>query len=470
MAERLLIVEDETTLSASLKRVFMREGYEVETFVSAEDALKDLDQTPYDVILSDILLPGINGIEFLQEVKKRFPESMVIIMTAYASIETAIGALRAGAFDYILKPIIHEEIKRIVRNALNLQSLHDENRRLKKQISARYDFEHIIGQSSEIQQVIQEVKKISDSKSNILVLGESGTGKELFTRAIHHNSPRRDKPFIPINCSAIPDNLLESELFGYVKGAFTGAVHSKRGLFEEADGGLVFLDEIADLNPPLQAKLLRVIDDHEIRPLGSTRSRKVDLRFVAATNKNILKAVQEGSLREDLYYRLAVVTLTLPPLRDRKEDIQVLAENFLNKYSLEIRKPVKGIHESGKKILQNYGWPGNVRELQNIIERAVLLADGEMILPEHLPEGLYSPPSFMTEALDVSMSIENYTKEFILRYQEDLSEQQLAERLGMTRKSLWEKRKKWGLLKRPSQPVKLPDENRVHRWGRLLRK
>ncbi|HMK65268.1 MAG TPA: sigma-54 dependent transcriptional regulator [Thermodesulfobacteriota bacterium] len=470
MAERLLIVEDETTLSASLKRVFMREGYEVETFVSAEDALKDLDQTPYDVILSDILLPGINGIEFLQEVKKRFPESMVVIMTAYASIETAIGALRAGAFDYILKPIIHEEIKRIVRKALNFQSLHNENQRLKKQIGARYDFEHIVGQSVEIQQVIQEVKKFSDSKSNILVLGESGTGKELFTRAIHHNSPRRDKPFIPINCSAIPDNLLESELFGYVKGAFTGAVHSKRGLFEEADGGLVFLDEIADLNPPLQAKLLRVIDDHEIRPLGSTHSRKVDLRFVAATNKNILKAVQEGSLREDLYYRLAVVTLTLPPLRDRQEDILLLAEHFLNKYSKEIRKPVKGIHESGKKILQNYGWPGNVRELQNIIERAVLLADGEMILPEHLPEGLYSHPSFMTEALDASLSIENYTKEFILRYQEDLSEQQLAERLGITRKSLWEKRKKWGLLKRSPLPPRLQTGNRVHRWGRLLRK
>jgi DNA-binding NtrC family response regulator len=470
MAERLLIVEDETTLSASLKRVFMREGYEVETFASAEDALKDLEQTPYDVILSDILLPGINGIEFLQEVRKRFPESMVIIMTAYASIETAIGALRAGAFDYILKPIIHEEIKRIVRHARRLQSLHHENQRLKKQIGARYDFEHIVGQSPEIQSLIQEVKKISDSKSNVLVLGETGTGKELFTRALHHNSSRSDKPFIPINCSAIPDNLLESELFGYVKGAFTGAVQAKRGLFEEADGGLVFLDEIADLSPPLQAKLLRVIDDHEIRPLGSTQSRKIDLRFVAATNKDILKAVQDGSLREDLYYRLNVVTLTLPPLRDRKEDIMLLAEHFLNKYSQEIRKSVKGIHESSKKVLQGYGWPGNVRELQNIIERAVLLADQEMILPEHLPEGLYHRPSFMTEALDSSMSIENYTKEFILRYQDNLSEQHLAERLGITRKSLWEKRKKWGLLKKSLLPIRPPAENKTLRWGRLLRK
>jgi DNA-binding NtrC family response regulator len=452
MAERLLIVDDESTLSASLKRVFMREGYEVETFASAEDALKDLEQTSYDVILSDILLPGINGIEFLQEVKKRFPDAMVVIMTAYASIETAIGALRAGAFDYILKPIIHEEIKRIVRNALNFQALHNENLRLKKQIGARYDFENIVGQSAEIQALIQEVEKISDSKSNILVLGETGTGKELFTRAIHHNSSRRDKPFIPINCSAIPDNLLESELFGYVKGAFTGAVQAKRGLFEEADGGMVFLDEIADLSPPLQAKLLRVIDDHEIRPLGSTHSRKVDLRFVAATNKDIVKAVQEGSCREDLYYRLNVVTLTLPPLRDRREDIGLLADHFLNKYSLELRKPVKGIHETSRKILQDYSWPGNVRELQNIIERAILLAGQGLILPEHLPEGLVHSPSFMEEALDQSLSIENYTKEFIKRYQDSFGEQQLADRLGITRKSLWEKRKKWGLLKRPQTP------------------
>lgn len=448
MAERLLILEDETTLRESLKRVFVRDGYEVETASSAEEALSHLEQGPWDVILSDILLPGINGIEFLQEVKKRFPDEIVIIMTAYASIETAVGALRAGAHDYILKPIIHEEIKRIVRSALNVRFLRTENLRLKRQIEKNYDFDNLIGESLEIRAVMNEVKKIADSRSNILILGETGTGKELVSRAVHYNSSRRNKPFIPINCSAIPDNLLESELFGYVKGAFTGAVGSKRGLFEEADGGTVFLDEIADLNPNLQAKLLRVIDDHEIRPLGATQSRKVDIRIVAATNKDIVAAVKEGLCREDLYYRLNVVTLTLPPLRDRKEDIPLLTHFFLTKYSQEIGKPVKKILDACQKIMLEYPWPGNVRELRNIIERAVLIADRDTILPEHLPDSLRGSRTFISEALDETLSIENYTKEFILRHQTGLGEQHLADKLGITRKSLWEKRKKWGLLKK----------------------
>ena len=313
MPERILIVEDEPTLRESLKRVFLRDGYEVETVAQAESALKHFEGGAYDLILTDILLPGMDGIEFLQGVKRQAPDQIVIIMTAYASIETAVGALRSGAYDYILKPIIHEEIKRIVRVALNERSLRAENLLLKKQIEERYDFENILGQSPAIQALFEQVKKIADSRSNVLVLGETGTGKELFTRAIHFNSSRRNKPFVPINCNAIPGSLLESELFGYVKGAFTGATQTKRGLFEEADGGTVFLDEIADLSFPLQAKLLRVMDDHDIRPLGSTQSRKVDIRFITATNKDVIRAVKEGSLREDLYYRLNVVTFHFAP-------------------------------------------------------------------------------------------------------------------------------------------------------------
>jgi DNA-binding NtrC family response regulator len=448
MAERLLIVEDESTLRESLKRVFTRDGYETESSGTAEEALKLLEGSTYDLILSDILLPGMNGIDFLAEAKKRNPVQIFIIMTAYASIETAIGALRAGAYDYILKPVIHEDLKRLIRNALNAKSLQFENLLLKKQIELRYDFTHIIGQSQVIQTLIEEVKKIADSRSNVLVLGETGTGKELFTRAIHFNSSRRDKPFVPVNCSAIPDNLLESEFFGYLKGAFTGAHQAKRGLLEEADGGTIFLDEIADLNPSLQAKLLRVIDDHEIRPLGATQSRKVDIRIIAATNKDIQQAVKDGLCREDLYYRLNVVTLKLPALRERQEDILILAKHFMEKFALELGKPVREIHDSAARVLRDYPWPGNVRELQNILERAVIITDRLTILPEHLPEGLKISDSFLSKALDQSLSIENYTKLFIERYQSTVNEQKLAEMLGITRKALWEKRKKWGMTKK----------------------
>jgi DNA-binding NtrC family response regulator len=447
MAERLLIVEDEPILCDSLKRVFEREGYDVSAATTAETGLQLYEVAPHDLILCDIILPGMDGIEFLKTVRKRSPDQMVIIMTAYASIETAVGALRAGARDYILKPVIHEEIKRLVLMALNERALKAENVLLKRQIESQYDFRNILGRSKAITAVIDQIKLISDSRSNILILGETGTGKELFTRAIHHNSSRRDKPFVPINCSAIPDHLLESELFGYVKGAFTGATQNKRGLFEEADEGTVFLDEIADLSPHLQAKLLRVIDDNEIRPLGSTRSRKVDLRFIAATNRDLTQAVRDGALREDLFYRLNVVTLHLPPLRERKDDIPVLAERFLSNYAHELGKGALRLDPSALKILMEYPWPGNVRELKNIMERAVLIARGKVISSEHIPEELKKSSSFLEESLDQSLSIEEYTKELIRKYQSSMNEQQLADCLGITRKALWEKRKRWDIAR-----------------------
>ena len=448
MNERLLIVEDEETLCESLKRVLQRDGYEVDAVNSAEAAIRNLEVTAYDLIISDILLPGIDGIELLRRIREKFPDQLVIIITAYASIETAVGALRAGAYDYVIKPIIHEEIKRIVKNALRERSLMAENIILRKQIEERYDFEKIVGESKELTSLISEVKKIANSRSNVLLLGETGTGKELVARAIHFNSARHDKPFVPINCSAIPENLLESELFGYVKGAFTGAAGSKRGLFEEAGGGTLFLDEIGELGQQLQAKLLRVIDDHEVRPLGGVQSRTVDVRIIAATNRDIVKAVREGILREDLYYRINVVTITLPPLRERKEDILILARHFLEKYSQEIGKQVQFIDDAALRILMDYNWPGNVRELRNIIERAVLITDSSAIFPEHLPEMLKITNSFLTEAFNNTLSIEDYTKEFILRYQSGYPEQKLADMLGITRKSLWEKRKRWGIPKK----------------------
>ena len=447
MSERILLVEDETTLRESLKRVFLREGYEVDIARDAETGLEILEETTYDLIITDILLPGITGLELLKTYKGQNADQMFIVMTAFASLETAVEALRGGAYDYIIKPIIHEEIKRIVRNALKERALKAENVILKRQIEERYDFANIIGQSSAIGSLIEEVKKVSDSRSNVLLLGETGTGKELFARSIHYSSSRRDEPFIPINCSAIPENLLESEFFGHLKGAFTGAVSNKRGLFEEADKGTVFLDEIGDLNLPLQSKLLRVIDDREIRPIGSLQSRKIDIRFVAATNRDLSKALKEGRFREDLYYRINVITLKLPSLRERREDVMLLAQSFLKKYSGELGKSVKYIDEPAKKILLEYDWPGNVRELQNIIERAVLITDSNFITVEHLPEDVKCSASFFSESIDNSLSIEEYTKEFILTYQTKFNEQKLADMLGITRKSLWEKRKRWGIAR-----------------------
>ena len=449
MPERLLIVEDEQTLRESLKRVFMREGYEVDTINNAESALKFLEEKFYDLIISDIILPGINGIEFLRKCKEQNPDQIVIIMTAYASLETAVEALRSGAYDYVMKPVLHEEIKKIISNALRERSLKNENLLLKKQLEDHYDFERIIGRSREISTIIGDVKKVSDTKSNILILGETGTGKELFARAIHFNSSRHDKPFIPINCSAIPDNLLESELFGYTKGAFTGAVNSKRGLFDEGDGGTIFLDEIGELSMQMQSKLLRVIDDKEIRPIGGVQSRKVDMRFIVATNKDLSACIKNNTFREDLYYRINVISIKLPSLRERKEDIVLLAAHFLEKYSGELGKKIETIDDSALKILTDYQWPGNVRELQNIIERAVLIVEGNTILPEHISEGLKTSSNpCISETINKTLSIQDYTKEFILKYQSAYNEQKLSELLGITRKSLWEKRKKWGLSRK----------------------
>lgn len=448
MAERLLIVEDEETLRASLKRVFSKDGYQAEAVESAEAALEMLEKDIYDIIITDIILPGIDGIELLKRIKEKFPDQIVIIITAYASLETAVEALRAGAYDYVIKPIIHEELKQIVKNALKQNALRTENVILKKQIERQYDFSKIIGVSSAMQDIIKEVKKIADARSNVLLLGETGTGKELIARAIHFNSNRADKPFIPINCSAIPENLFESELFGHVKGAFTGAITSKKGLFEEANGGTVFLDEIGDLSIGLQSKLLRVLEDQEIRPVGGTQSIKVSLRFISATNKDLERAVKEGRFREDLFYRINIITIKLPPLRERREDIKLLTNYFIQKYSKELAKNVDKIDDEALNILQSYNWPGNVRELQNIIERAILISDGSIIGAEHLPQGIKTKETFIQQAVANKLSIENYTKAFIQEHQNELNEQQLADMLGITRKALWEKRKKWG-IKRP---------------------
>jgi len=447
MSKSILIVEDEETLRESIKRIFTKEGFTVDGAESAEKGLALLETNAYDVIISDIILPGMDGIEMLTRVREQNPDQIVIIVTAYASLDTSVKALRAGAYDYIMKPIIHEEIKQIVRNALRQRSLQAENVLLKREVSRDCDFSSIIGESLVLRSIIDEVKKIADAKSSILLLGETGTGKELFARVIHHNSSRRDMPFVPINCSAIPENLLETELFGHVRGAFTGAVATKKGILEEAEGGTVFLDEIGDMSLPLQAKLLRVIEDQVIRPVGSTKGTKVDIRFITATNKDLKAAVKLGQFREDLYYRINVISLQIPPLRERKEDVQSLIRHYLQRYAQEMGKPAKDLSPEALEVMTNYEWAGNVRELQNVIERAILISDGRLIGTEHLPVGMKGEVPFQYEVFSKKLTIEDYTKAFIQKFQPHYNEQQLAEMLGITRKSLWEKRKKWGIQK-----------------------
>jgi DNA-binding NtrC family response regulator len=447
MSKSILIVEDEETLRESIKRIFLKEGYTVDGAESAEQALALLETSAYDVIISDIILPGMDGIEMLGKVRELIPDQVFIIVTAYASLDTSVKALRAGAYDYIMKPLIHEEIKQIVRNALRQKSLQAENRLLRRELAKSHDFTSIIGESSALAGILNQVRKVTDTKSSVLLLGETGTGKELFARVIHHNGSRRDMPFVPINCSAIPENLLETELFGHVRGAFTGAVASKKGILEEAEGGTVFLDEIGDMSLNLQAKLLRVIEDQVIRPVGSTKGNKVDIRFITATNKDLRAAVKQGTFREDLYYRINVITLQIPPLRDRREDIPPLCRHYLEKYCFEMGCRVKQLSPEAMEILMAYEWAGNVRELQNVIERAILISDGEVIGPEHLPGSVLPDEHFADQMFDRKLSIEDYTKAFIQKYQSEYNEQRLAEMLGITRKSLWEKRKKWGMQK-----------------------
>jgi DNA-binding NtrC family response regulator len=386
MNERLLIVEDEETLCDSLKRVLVREGYTVDTAGNAESAFEIFEKGFYDVIITDIILPGITGIELLKRIKDQSREQIVVIMTAYASLETAVEALRNGAYDYVVKPILHEEIKQIVKNALKQGALQEENIRLRRQLERQYDLNRIIGDSPAMRDVMSEVKKIADSQSNVLLSGELGTGKELIARVIHLNSSRADGPFISINPRDIHGAWTEPCLFGYVKGAFTEASTARKGLFEVANSGTVFFREIGDLNSELQLRLLQVLSDKEMRPVGSATVVKTDLRFISATSRDIPDMGKESVFSSDLLALLGSTVISLPPLRERKEDILPLAEHFIRKYSCELCKNVEKTDAGVFDFFLGYHWPGNVRELQNMIERAIILSKDGVIRPEHLPQ------------------------------------------------------------------------------------
>ncbi|MDO8446581.1 MAG: sigma-54 dependent transcriptional regulator [Deltaproteobacteria bacterium] len=384
--DKILIVDDEPSMREFLEIMLTREGYKVATASDGRDALNMLNKQIYDLIISDIQMPGMGGLELLKSIKDVSPDTEVIMITAYASTETAVEAMKEGAYDYITKPFKVDEIRLIIKKALDKKRLEVENLLLKREFRERYSFGNILGNSPEMLRVYDLIEKIGPTKTNVLIEGESGTGKELAAKAIHHQSPRRDKPFVAITCSAIPDGLMESELFGHMKGSFTGAIANKAGLFEMADEGTVFLDEIGELPLPIQVKLLRVVQERSFRRVGGTEDVAVDVRIVSATNRTLEEEVRKGNFREDLYYRLNVLQIKMPPLRERLSDIPVLAGHFLQKYAKEHGKDVVGITAGAMRILEGYTYPGNVRELENIIERGVALEQGRQLSAESLPK------------------------------------------------------------------------------------
>jgi DNA-binding NtrC family response regulator len=383
---KILVVDDESSMREFLSIMLRKEGYQVAVAESRATAAKALERGPMDLVITDVRLPDGDGIEILRHIKAVSPETVVVVMTAFGSTETAVAALKLGAQDYLTKPFDVEELKIVVRSALEKRQLEAENLLLKAELRARHGLDRIIGVSPVMAGLMQLVRSVAPTNSTVLVTGESGTGKELVARAIHALSPRRDAPFVSINCGALPEGLLESELFGHVKGAFTDAHQNRRGLFEAAHRGTLFLDEVAETSPAMQVKLLRALQDKRVRRVGGTSETDVDVRLIAATNRPLEALVREGRFREDLYYRLAVIPVRIPPLRERREDIPLLAEQFLQRFNKEMKKKVAKISSEAMARLTSYHWPGNVRELENVIERAVALESTPAILAERLPE------------------------------------------------------------------------------------
>lgn len=443
MPPEILIVDDEKDILRALKFLLSDEGYSVTPAMSGEEAVELMRRKDFDVVLTDLKMDKMDGIGVLEESKRLSPETPVVLMTAYASVESAVDAMKKGASDYIVKPFINEEIRLTIRRLLEQMKLKSENIALRRELSQhRRRCKELVFNSESMGRLFELLESVIPTKSNILLLGESGTGKGLIAETIHCSSPRSDRSFVSINCSAIPENLLESELFGYKKGAFTGATSDKKGLLEIADGGTLFLDEIGDMPPQLQAKLLTAIETGEFLPLGDTKPKHSDIRLVSATNQDIEKKVKDGTLREDLYYRISVFEIRVPPLRERKEDIPILADYFIRKYSRENQKPANGIEKETMDILIAYPWPGNVRELNNAIERAVILSNKELIGTEQLPEKIRFGQREKASNLKSAMS--GYEKTLIERIYEanNKNKEATAKALGIDLVTLYRKMKK----------------------------
>ena len=438
MKHRVLIVEDEEKLRRVIELDLMSAGYEVDKAASAEDALRRVESV--DLVLTDLRLPGIDGLELLGRIRAQNARTPVIVMTAFGTVEGAVEAMKAGAVDFLLKPFSLDHLRTVLAKAFEVRALRDENMKLRAELGLRYQFDNIIGRSPAMREIFATIERVAPSRATVLLAGESGVGKDLIARAIHQHSPRKDHPFVKINCTAIPENLMESELFGYEKGAFTGASGSKPGRFEYADTGTVFLDEIGDVPAAVQVKLLRILQDREFERLGSNKTRHIDVRVVAATNADLRAALEQGTFREDLYYRLNVVPINIPPLRERREDIPYLAEHFVKKLARDQATPERALADKAIEKLLAYHWPGNVRELENAIERSLVLSSGD-----HLEAGdirLESAPSraasnaggFLPDGMTLDQYEQSIIREALKRANGNKS--QAARLLGLTRNAL----------------------------------
>ncbi len=442
----ILIIDDEESIRDSMSQVLHKEGYKVKAAVEGKEGLRLFSNETFQVVFLDLKLPGIRGMDILSRIKEASPETPVIVITGYASIESAVEAMKRGAFDYMVKPFTPEELRVITKRALDSRKILYENIYLRRELEAKIEFEMVVGKSKAMNKVLDIVRRVSPTESTILITGESGTGKELIAREIHRHSLRRDAPLVVVDCGALVETLFESELFGHVKGSFTGAHETKHGRFEVADGGTIFFDEISNIGLNIQAKLLRVIQEREVNRIGSSKPIKVDVRILAATNENLADSVRKGKFREELFYRLSVVPVHLPPLRERKEDIPLLVEHFLHKYNKKAKKNVENVSPRAVKALTEYDWPGNIRELENTIERAIVLSKGNDIeLEDLMYHGISASSGMLNPVGGKYKTLEEMEKEYIravLRAQFG-NKTRAADLLGIDRKTLWAKIKKY---------------------------
>ena len=450
MKPKILVVDDEASHRKMLEAVLSDGGYEIKQADDGQEAIAAVENGFFDLILMDIRMAEVSGLEALKRIKEISPGIPIIIMTAYASVDSAVDALRAGAYDYLTKPLDIDELKILVGKALRFHQLEKENIYLKERLNDRFDFSNIIGHGPAMKTLFDTMALVAQSEATVLIFGESGTGKELIADAIHQNSPRKDHPFIKVNCAALPETLLESELFGHEKGAFTGAVARKQGRFQLSHKSSIFLDEVAEMAPTTQAKILRVLQEREFEPIGSSQTIKVDTRVIAATNKNLEEEIKAGRFREDLYYRLNVVSLEVPPARERREDISLLADFFLKRYAKRNKRIIKGFTPRAMDLLMRYEWPGNVRELENIVERAVIMARGEMITPAEFPDILQQlDPDVKATYVDLSTgrTLKDVEKDMIIRTLEETNGNRThaAKILGISRRTLQLKLKEYGI-------------------------